>query len=112
MKNVKAFYNPAQLFTFSFIMIILTGCLLLMAPFSTQVPINFIDALFTATSAVCVTGLTTLDTGTAFTPIGHFIIILLIQIGGLGILTFTNYFAYFFKGASTYENQIATSNFF
>lgn len=111
MKNVKAFYNPAQLFTFSFIMIILTGCLLLMAPFSTQVPINFIDALFTATSAVCVTGLTTLDTGTAFTPIGHFIIILLIQIGGLGILTFTNYFAYFFKGASTYENQIATSNF-
>lgn len=54
---------------------------------------NFIDALFTATSAVCVTGLVTVDTGTFYSPLGHVVIILLIQIGGLGIITATTLYA-------------------
>src|SRR5690606_3174454 len=66
--------------------------------------------LFTSTSAVCVTGLIVVDTSTFFTPFGQTIIMLLIQAGGLGILTFASYFSYFFKGGSTYENQIALSD--
>jgi trk system potassium uptake protein len=66
----------------------LAGAFLLMLPFSTiSGDIAFIDALFTSTSAVCVTGLTVLDTGTYFTLFGQIIILLLIQLGGLGIMT-------------------------
>ncbi|MBM4000587.1 MAG: hypothetical protein FJ297_13805 [Planctomycetes bacterium] len=52
-------------------------------------PIRLIDALFTATSALCVTGLTTLDTETDFSPLGQAVILLLIQVGGIGIMTFS-----------------------
>jgi trk system potassium uptake protein TrkH len=66
----------------------LAGAFLLMLPFSTTSgDISFIDALFTSTSAVCVTGLTVLDTGTYFTFFGQIIILILIQLGGLGIMT-------------------------
>lgn len=78
-----------------------------MLPKASHVPLSFLDALFTATSAVCVTGLTVVDTFEQFTGFGHFIIMVLIQMGGLGILTFAGYIAYFFKGNSSYENQIA-----
>ena len=50
-------------------------------------PLGWLDALFTSTSAVCVTGLVVVDTATHFTPFGHLIIMLLIQAGGLGIMT-------------------------
>lgn len=56
---------------------------------------------------MCVTGLTVVDTFAQFTGFGHFLIMMLIQMGGLGILTFAGYIAYFFKGNSSYENQIA-----
>jgi len=98
--------NPAQLFVISFLVIIIFGALLLMLPNATHNGISFLDALFTATSAVCVTGLIVVDTSTYFTEIGHVIIMVLIQIGGLGILTFASYFGYFFKGGSSYENQL------
>lgn len=52
-------------------------------------PLSMIDALFTATSAVCVTGLAVVDTGTFFSPFGHDVILVLVQLGGLGIITFT-----------------------
>ncbi|WP_241684963.1 TrkH family potassium uptake protein [Cyclobacterium xiamenense] len=99
--------NPAQLFVASFLFIILLGTLLLMLPRATHEGISFIDALFTSTSAVCVTGLIVVDTGSYFTDFVQIIIMLLIQIGGLGILTFASYFSYFFRGGSTYENQLA-----
>jgi len=99
--------NPAQLFIISFLVIILLGTVLLMLPKATYDGISFIDAFFTSTSAVCVTGLIVVDTGSYFTEFGQVIIICLIQIGGLGILTFASYFSYFFKGGSTYENQLA-----
>ncbi|MCO6499677.1 MAG: ATPase [Vicingus serpentipes] len=102
----KQYFNPAQLFIFSFIFIIFLGALLLKLPNATYEGITFIDALFTSTSAVCVTGLVVVDTGTYFTSFGQSIIIVLIQIGGLGIMTFTSYFSYFFRGGSTYENQL------
>ena len=98
--------NPAQLFVLSFVVIIFIGTLLLLLPNATHGGLSFIDALFTTTSAVCVTGLIVVDTGTYFTHFGHVIIAILIQIGGLGILTFASYFSYFFKGGSTYDNQL------
>ncbi|WP_439481849.1 TrkH family potassium uptake protein [Cyclobacterium plantarum] len=102
--------NPAQLFVFSFLLIILFGTFLLMLPKATHEGISFTDALFTSTSAVCVTGLIVVDTGSYFTLFGQIIIMLLIQIGGLGILTFASYFSYFFRGGSTYENQLALTD--
>lgn len=98
--------NPAQLFISSFLLIIFFGTFLLMLPKATYSGISFLDSLFTATSAVCVTGLIVVDTGSYFTLFGQTIILLLIQIGGLGILTFASYFSYFFKGGTSYENQI------
>lgn len=106
----KTFINPAQIFILSFLTIILTGALLLTLPNATTKGISFIDALFTSTSAVCVTGLAVLDTGKDFTLFGQIIIMLLIQIGGLGILTISSYFSYFFKEETTYENQLILSD--
>lgn len=102
----REYLNPAQLFIASFLLIIISGMLMLLLPNATYSPITPIDALFTSTSAVCVTGLTVVDTGSYFTTFGQIIIIALIQIGGIGIMTFTSYFSYFFRGGSSYENQI------
>ncbi len=98
--------SPAQLFLASFIFIIAAGTASLMLPKATSSGISFIDALFTCASAVCVTGLSVVDTGTYFTTFGQILIVILIQIGGLGILTFTSYFSYFFKGETTFDNQL------
>lgn len=103
----RTFINPAQLFIVSFLGIIFMGAILLKLPNATYNGISFLDALFTSTSAVCVTGLVVVDTGSYFTDFGQFIILVLIQIGGLGILTFASYFSYFFKGGSSYENQLS-----
>jgi trk system potassium uptake protein len=102
--------NPAQLFILSFLIIILIGSFLLILPNATYKGISYIDALFTSTSAVCVTGLIVVDTGSHFTIFGQSIIMILIQVGGLGILTFASYFSYFFKGGTTYENQLVLSD--
>src|SRR5699024_4617156 len=87
-----SFLRPAQLFVSTFVALILVGALLLMLPKSTYEGISFIDALFTSTSAVCVTGLIVVDTSSYFTTFGQTIIMLLIQAGGLGILTFASFF--------------------
>lgn len=99
--------SPARLFIFSFLFIIFTGSLLLMLPNASTGTINYLDAVFTSTSAVCVTGLIVLDTATAFTTFGQIIILMLIQVGGLGIMTFASYFAYFFRGSASFYNQLA-----
>jgi Trk-type K+ transport system membrane component len=105
----RAFLNPPQFFILSFLSVVFVGALLLMMPNATTEPLTFVDALFTATSAVCVTGLIVVDTATRFTPLGQVIIMGLIQIGGLGILTFVTYFSYFFKGGVSYETQLSIS---
>ncbi|MDT8347434.1 MAG: potassium transporter TrkG, partial [Flavobacteriaceae bacterium] len=106
----KSLLNPAQLFIGSFLFLIALGAGLLLMPAATYEGIGFVDALFTATSAVCVTGLIVVDTGTYFTDFGQIVIMLLFQLGGLGIMTFASYFSYFFKGGSTYENQLMFSD--
>lgn len=97
--------NPAQLFMTSFAFFIFVGAMLLMMPMSTTVPIKFTDALFTSTSAVCVTGLTVVDTATRYTFLGKFIILVLIQIGGIGVMTITSFFGIFFKEKSSIREQ-------
>ena len=101
--------NPAQLFIISFLMIIFAGVCVLLLPNATHTSISIIDAIFTSTSAVCVTGLVVVDTGSFFTEFGQFAIIILVQLGGIGIMTFTSYFSYFFKAGSSYENQLLLS---
>lgn len=105
----RIYLNPAQLFILSFLFIIFAGTVILLLPKATYTHISIIDALFTSTSAVCVTGLVVVDTGTYFTEFGRFAILILIQLGGLGIMTFTSYFSYFFKAGSSYENQLMIS---
>ncbi|MFA7056004.1 MAG: TrkH family potassium uptake protein [Candidatus Cloacimonadales bacterium] len=90
--------NPAISLMSSFLLVITVGAFLLMLPISTTTnqPMNFIDAIFTSTSATCVTGLIVEDTGSYFTHFGQIIIILLIQIGGLGLMTISTAFALIF----------------
>jgi potassium uptake TrkH family protein len=87
--------SPARLFLASFVLLIMLGALLLSLPRASTHGISLVDALFTSTSAVCVTGLIVVDTATAFTPFGQLVILLLIQIGGLGLMTFTTFFVLF-----------------
>ncbi|HEX2959248.1 MAG TPA: potassium transporter TrkG [Chitinispirillaceae bacterium] len=91
-------FNPSQTLIFSFVVMILIGAGMLMLPRAvvSGKSIFFIDALFTSASAVCVTGLTVVDTGTFFSPFGQMIIMMLIQIGGLGIMTLSSFLALFF----------------
>ncbi len=80
--------HPATLMLVSFLLAITIGTLLLKLPISTKSGhILWVDALFTSTSAVCVTGLIVVDTGSYFTIFGQCVILMLIQIGGLGVMT-------------------------
>jgi trk system potassium uptake protein TrkH len=85
--------RPGTLFVASFALSIVAGMLMLKLPNATTGGIGWLDALFTSTSAVCVTGLIVVDTETAFTPQGQLVVLLLIQIGGLGIMTLTYFMA-------------------
>ena len=107
----KVYYNPAIIFVGSFFVIILFGTALLLLPTATTGSITFTDALFTATSAVCVTGLTVINISKELTIVGQTILISLIQIGGLGILTFTSFFSYFFRGSSSFREGLNVKDF-
>lgn len=100
--------NPAQLFVVSFLLIIFIGAFMLSFPKATVTPgsLRYIDALFTATSAVCVTGLSTVDIGAQFTVFGKTVMIFLMECGGLGIMTLASYFSFFFRGKASYGNQL------
>ncbi len=100
---------PGALFIISFVLLVLGGTLLLLLPRASTIPLSFTDALFTATSAVCVTGLIVVDTATAFTPLGQAIILMLIQVGGLGIMTLTTFFALFFSGGISIRERLLMS---
>lgn len=90
MPDRRKAFNPAQVLASSFLGIIVIGSLLLCLPQAyVGADIAYIDALFTATSAVCVTGLVVVDTGTFYTPLGQGIIMILIFLGSLGIMTMT-----------------------
>ncbi len=78
---------PGRIIALGFAVTILLGSVLLILPCSVQegVALRYIDALYTSTSAVCVTGLIAVDAGDTFTPLGQFFLALLIQVGGLGV---------------------------
>lgn len=103
-------FNPALLFVASFILLIFIGTGLLMLPRATVGGITLIDALFTSASAVCVTGLIVVDTATYFTLFGKVIILLLIQLGGLGIMTFTSFLGLLLQRKSSFQNQLFMQN--
>ncbi len=97
IKRIKNF-SPAQALVSSYAAAILLGTLLLATPWAAHgEPLSFLDALFTATSAQCVTGLIVVDTGTKLTLFGQCVVLALIQIGGLGIMTFSVYLFIYLK---------------
>ncbi len=106
--------RPAVLFLLSFAGLSLTGALLLTFPEMTASGngMNFLDALFTATSATCVTGLIVVDTATFFSIKGQFIILLLMQLGGIGIITFASFFTVFLRQGIGIRHQLAITDIF
>ena len=90
LEELKRDPRPEEWLVFGFMSIILLGSLLLALPISTKdgQSVGFFDSLFTATSAVCVTGLVAVDTGTTFSLFGQVVLLTLIQVGGLGFMVF------------------------
>ncbi|MGI8384203.1 TrkH family potassium uptake protein [Robertmurraya sp. P23] len=88
MKNKIISINPSQLLVLVFTTFIILGTIFLKLPWATTTPVSWLDAFFTATSAMTVTGLVVVDTGTAYTLFGEIVIASLIQLGGLGIMSF------------------------
>ena len=93
-KAAKPKLSQTQVISLGFFLIITVGTLLLMLPFASRTgePTPFLDSLFTATSASCVTGLVTVDTYTHWSLFGRIVILILIQIGGLGFMTIATFF--------------------
>ncbi|MNG16584.1 Ktr system potassium uptake protein B [compost metagenome] len=91
--------TPPQVLVLGFAVIILIGAGLLTLPIASATghSLPFVDALFTAVSATCVTGLVVVDTGSAFTTFGQIVIVCLIQIGGLGFMTMATLVAFAFR---------------
>ena len=92
----------------SFFLLILLGSILLSLPISSAggTPIPYVDALFTATTATCVTGLVTLPTYSAWSTFGQIVILILIQIGGLGLITVTAGFVFLFQRRVRLSNRL------
>ncbi|WP_036717301.1 TrkH family potassium uptake protein [Paenibacillus harenae] len=107
-KKLRFRPSPPQVLTFGFIFLILTGAQLLSRPvaYVEGIQVSFIDALFTSASAVCVTGLTVLNTGTHFSAFGQITIIVLAQIGGLGFMTMATLFALLFKKKISFRERL------
>jgi len=115
--KIKTFFprhlSSTRIFVLSFAAVILTGGILLWFPFSaTKGHLTFVDALFTSTSGVCVTGLVVIDVGKDLSVLGQVITIFLFQIGGLGIITFsTVFFVLMGRGISFKGREIVQSTF-
>ena len=105
-KTVGRRTNPSLLMSGSFLVFILIGSFLLMLPKCTYHEISYIDSLFVSTSAVSITGLTPVDVPSTFTPMGIIVLAVLIQIGALGVMTFTSFFALFFSGNASIYSQL------
>lgn len=110
LRNLRLLHSrnlsPGMIFVLSFGGLILLGTLLLKTPQATTGGIRWLDALFLSTSAVCVTGLSPLDIGTNLTLHGQWVLLGLIQVGGLGVMTFTYFFAYVMAGGVTLRSRI------
>jgi len=105
----KSLYQyPPRLFFFSFLVVIVVGTILLSLRVATEgpEPISIIDALFTSTSATCVTGLIVVDTGAKFSAFGELVILLQIQMGGLGIMTLSTFFIFLVSGRLSFTSRV------
>ena len=115
--RIKNFFSrslsPSRIFVLSFAAVILIGGILLWFPFSApKGNLRFVNALFTSTSSVCVTGLTVIDIGKDLTTLGQVITMFLFQIGGLGTITFsTVFFVLMGRGISFKGREIVQSTF-
>ncbi len=104
--RVHVLRNPARMLVLSFAGLILSGTFLLMLPISsTQQPLSFIDAMFSITSATCVTGLSVIDIGTRLSSFGQIVLLVYIQIGGLGFLTFSTLFILLIRGRLSFGGK-------
>jgi trk system potassium uptake protein TrkH len=104
--SIRLLRSPARLSILGFALLIAVGTALLMLPASaTGSPMGLVDALFMSTSASCVTGLSVLDIGRQLTLFGQVVILLLIQLGGLGILTISTLLLMMMKGRPTLSGQ-------
>lgn len=105
--------SPGRIFIFSFAALILCGTLMLLTPRASVSGISFTDALFFATSAVCVTGLVPVASlPETLTEFGQYILLVLAQLGGLGVMSITYFFAYFFAGGLSIRNRFAFQDLF
>ena len=104
----KRWFSPIRLVVMSYLAVILIGAFLLAQPFAsrTHQPTHFIDSLFTSTSAVAVTGLVVKDTLTHWSITGQIIILILIQIGGLGYITIFTFFLFVFQRKVTLRQGV------
>ncbi len=102
--------RPGRVIVTSFLLVILVGACLLTLPFASKngQSVGFLRALFTATSATCVTGLVVVDTATYWTLFGKMVIISLIQIGGLGLVTITSFFYSFMRKKASLRTLVIT----
>ena len=98
--------NPSLMLAISFLFIILVGAGLLLLPRCTYHGISWIDALFLSTSAVCVTGMSPIDITQTFTEPGFVVLMILFQVGGLGLMTFTSFFTLFFMGDTSIYSRM------
>lgn len=115
-KKIRTTFTPAQQIALSFASVILIGAFLLSLPISNKIEgTSFLDHLFTSTSAVCVTGLTTIVVVDQYSVFGQWVIIGLMQIGGLGLMTLIAVFVIFMSGKLTLSSRLALNeavNFF
>lgn len=107
-KSKTSQLSGVQILALGFAIVILIGAIILTLPISSKSgnATNFLDSLFTATSAVCVTGLVTLDTGTYWNEFGQIVIMLLIEVGGLGFMAFTTLLAILLKRRITLRDRL------
>lgn len=103
-KNIR--WNTMGILAGGFLGVILLGGVLLWMPFSNRQPIEFMDALFTSVSAVCVTGLVTITPAFQFTLAGQMILLVLIQIGGLGVIACVTAFFLLLRRKITLKERI------
>lgn len=104
--------TPGRVFILSFVFLIAAGTLLLKTPNASVSGISWCDALFLSTSAVCVTGLSPFDVALELTFHGQCIVLILLQLGGLGVMSITYFFAYFFAGGLSLKNRFDFQDLF
>jgi trk system potassium uptake protein TrkH len=115
-RNFPLKSHPGFLLVLSFVGAIFIGALLLMLPIARTQPLSFIDALFTTTSATCVTGLLTINVAETFTFFGQAVLLVLIQFGGMGVMTASTLFALMLgksvsmKGSSIVHSEFTVSH--